>query len=518
VERHFWVGSKSNEKDGGTAEGTASESEEIENARKIKFAAMATSLPVPEKFGPPRVDAEIWDILEWMANHSPQEVNMYREQATQRIEQLAEEYTKAGDVQAWFANADPGVKRVAAGVNGPLMEHLIKETGFTDTTCAELFREGGSLVGVLEPIAGCNPKLYPDPDDPESVRATAAAANSELIGTIRQDQHADFLMAQTLEDAALGRMTEPVKVSAVSTDTVRLARRFSREQGTKPDGSVKLRAVDDETASGTNGATQPTTKMTTDSIDMLVEIALLIMTFTELGIGFWKADIDAAFRRIPIKPEHRWLAWIVFAGADGVYAAGHLAMPFGAIAAVHAWERVGAFFRHIARRILKLPALRFVDDFFAADRKDSVGTAKNCLARIVRAILGPTALAARKLEHGNPLVMLGLSAKADRKSIRITPSKEKVDHWSHVLETALESGIMAAGDASKCAGRFQFAARGCFRMLGRAMVRPFYAQQYSPLQRGAMGPLLVMACQWWMQVLRGGISEEISKEKPSKVV
>ena len=29
--------------------------------------------------------------------------------------------------------------------------------------------------------------------------------------------------------------------------------------------------------------------------------------------GLWKADVDAAFRRIPLRPEHRWAAAIVFA-------------------------------------------------------------------------------------------------------------------------------------------------------------------------------------------------------------
>ena len=28
--------------------------------------------------------------------------------------------------------------------------------------------------------------------------------------------------------------------------------------------------------------------------------------------GLWKADIDAAFRRIPVRPEHRWACGIAF--------------------------------------------------------------------------------------------------------------------------------------------------------------------------------------------------------------
>ena len=46
----------------------------------------------------------------------------------------------------------------------------------------------------------------------------------------------------------------------------------------------------------------------------------------------------------------------------------HNACMFGAIASVHAWERVGAALCFIARRFLRIAACRYVDDFFAAER------------------------------------------------------------------------------------------------------------------------------------------------------
>jgi len=61
-----------------------------------------------------------------------------------------------------------------------------------------------------------------------------------------------------------------------------------------------------------------------------------------VGLSLWKADIDSAFRRIPIKPEHRAFAWICFKFNDQVVAAQHLALMFGSVASVHHWERMGA--------------------------------------------------------------------------------------------------------------------------------------------------------------------------------
>ena len=45
----------------------------------------------------------------------------------------------------------------------------------------------------------------------------------------------------------------------------------------------------------------------------------------------------------------------------------HNACPFGAIASVHAWERVDAALCFIARRFLRIAVCRYVDDYFAAE-------------------------------------------------------------------------------------------------------------------------------------------------------
>ena len=50
------------------------------------------------------------------------------------------------------------------------------------------------------------------------------------------------------------------------------------------------------------------------------------------------------------------------------YVSQHLGCPFGAVASVHAWERVGAAICHIAQMFLMLPMLRYVDDYFCPDR------------------------------------------------------------------------------------------------------------------------------------------------------
>ena len=81
-----------------------------------------------------------------------------------------------------------------------------------------------------------------------------------------------------------------------------------------------------------------------------------------------QADIDSAFRRIPVAPGHRWACGVAFKHKGKVVTSQHAACPFGAIASVHAWERIGAAIAHIARKFLKIAVLRYVDDLFAPER------------------------------------------------------------------------------------------------------------------------------------------------------
>ena len=74
----------------------------------------------------------------------------------------------------------------------------------------------------------------------------------------------------------------------------------------------------------------------------------------------------------------------------------------------------GAFLAAMLRRIVFLPALRYVDDFFSADEGEAVGDAAAAAAELVRILLGEDAIQARKLEWGSPLVVLGVEVQAAR--------------------------------------------------------------------------------------------------------
>jgi hypothetical protein len=378
---------------------------------------------------------------------------------------------------------------------------LARTTGFADLEVMEVFRRGGRIAGKLVAPAGADPKDFPEPLAPEALAEGCEQRNQQLLESLKEDAHSDFLLQQTLDDASAGRMTAPTTDKGTGLTGRVVCRRFSREQGVRSDGALKLRAVDDETACGTNGTTQPSAKLSCDGADVLVRTAVFFTLLTGETPCFWKADVDKAYRRLPVAPEHRWLLWVAFQHKGERWLSRHNAMPFGSVASVHEWDRVGAFLRHLGRKLLMLPLARYVDDFFAADRQEDAEHALECFAQVVRAVLGADALSADKMEYGNPLQVLGLHFQGSNKGVCVRVTDDKAQKWLEDVDKALATGRLTPGDAAKLAGRLSFAAQHTFRRLGRAMLRALFQQEHAPLKGARLGADLKLSLKWWRQVL-----------------
>ena len=76
-----------------------------------------------------------------------------------------------------------------------------------------------------------------------------------------------------------------------------------------------------------------------------------------------------AFRWMLVKRSHSRFAWSVFPARGGLWVIEHFGLPFGSIAANHAWHRTGSLMRWIVRQKFPAPIARFVDDYFGISRE-----------------------------------------------------------------------------------------------------------------------------------------------------
>ena len=165
--------------------------------------------------------------------------------------------------------------------------------------------------------------------------------------------------------------------------------------------------------------------------------------------------------------------------------------------------------------------MRYVDDFFAADRfvlsssaacvivgfarPEVIEHAMNCVARLIRLVLGSDAVAESKLECGMKLTVLGIEISTSEIGYRFRPSPAKVLKWTKLINQYLHKQTLEAGEASKLAGRLSWAAASVFNRIGRATLRPIIDQQKR--RDGWVSSELERSLRWWLEVLKCGLAE-----------
>ena len=100
-----------------------------------------------------------------------------------------------------------------------------------------------------------------------------------------------------------------------------------------------------------------------------------------------------------------------------------------------------------------------------------------CFARLVRAVLGESAVADRKLEFGDSIEILGVILTCSNVGFTAVPSEKNRIKCLRAIEAALRDHSLPCGAAQKLAGRLNWAGQYLFHRMGRAMLRPIYNQK-----------------------------------------
>ena len=243
-----------------------------------------------------------------------------------------------------------------------------------------------------------------------------------------------------------------------------------------------------------------------DHLDDLLAAMRLHFELIGASPGLVTADIDSAFRRIPLNVQHRWAAGVAYLHNGIAYVAFHYAMPFGATSSVFNWHRVGDLILTIARRILHMPLSRYVDDYFGPERPENMEQCSQLFARLVRMFLGESAIAIDKLKSDLSLVVLGILVQPSTAGVTFCLCEKKTEKWLACLEEAIVTGRLNSGRAQKLAGKLMWATQHLFYRVGRAMIKPIFAQK--TCTSGIVGPRLLRALMWWRSILRQGVSED----------
>ena len=153
---------------------------------------------------------------------------------------------------------------------------------------------GADAIGRLDYESRREAKQHQTIVDIDEVCRGAMQQNKAMATSLKPDAHAGALLAEIVAEAKLNRMEPPQLWSCSEHANSILTRRFAVVQGAKPDGTSKIRAIDDFTESRVNSCCEPTKKLTCENIDSLVAMSKARWGFSKRRMNLWKADMKSA--------------------------------------------------------------------------------------------------------------------------------------------------------------------------------------------------------------------------------
>ena len=397
------------------------------------------------------------------------------------------------------------------GIHIALIEHTLRKLEYWDThsLIADL-KQGFPIVGKIPVSTRASPGMVRtiSVSEQDVVNRKHEICRRVSHSLVKADSGSSLMQEvnrQTIEDIQLGRMTPAV---AFDPDHSHVAptKRFAIEQQSSS-GKSKIRIIDDFAESMINELCEVEGHIRMGKILDLVQATRTIVEHSEEhhSVYIQKADFKSAYRNCPINPEHSRFAKVVYrdSNTNTLMESTHKAMPFGAVAAVYAWDRLGEAVAFAVSNLLVLPVSRYVDDLFTPVYTLYGEEIRSYILEI-GALFGVVMDEAKTPVPSSEDTILGILVSIQvsirrlqkKVTIRTQVDPRKAAFWGTQITQALEAGVMSHILAQKLAGRLNFAASASVGGCGNARLRHLYRQSFGTFK--SISSELANELKWWL--------------------
>lgn len=299
------------------------------------------------------------------------------------------------DEKALHEGLDPSIRPVLASKRLLLFKEMLADAGVDDPNLFADMCNGFRLVGDLHPSGQFAQHWKPAALSVEQLRQTAVWAQHAVIGECKKiasdPEIALAVWEETIQQSGVDKQW--VKGPFTSSEiTSRLGPHWipSRRFGVRQGG--KIRPVDDFSQYLINSSTSCHEKIDLEGIDNIVSVARFFLGACD-GAGVWRLpgehgdpsgtlagdwksqdvsdlwgrclDLKQAYKQLVRHKDDAWASVLaVFSPLDGqVYFFEAVALPFGAVSSVLAFNRAARAIRMILTNLFQLVVTNFFDDF-----------------------------------------------------------------------------------------------------------------------------------------------------------
>ena len=240
-----------------------------------------------------------------------------------------------------------------------LFKEMLEAAHYPDKAVADDMANGFNLVGHLELPAGWAPDFRPASISAADLSALSRDGNQQIIRDVASSSSfTEELWQKSMEEVAKGWSEGPFSFDELPEGAI-ISKRFAIQQG------HKVRPIDDLSQSFLNAAFGSEGKIQLHDTETIAAALLLFMRRHKSGLLGKTIDLKSAYRQLPLSSEALEMSFIAVKDpkTGEVQFFRLLCLPFGAVAAVHAFIRVSLALCHLGQTFWLLPWSAFYDDF-----------------------------------------------------------------------------------------------------------------------------------------------------------
>ena len=455
---------------------------------------------------------------------------------------LQENEGQEADLHDQLHKVTPQVAQVVKTKNLVAFKRMLQHIEYPDVRAAELMVEGFPLIGSMDKTGVFEERplnSVVQGADSSWLYLSAKQSRRDLITEIQAQEMTPVLRevykktvgtpeSEVERGWASGPFTEEEVTQRLGPLWIP-CRRFGVDQG------EKIRQIDDFSECFHNACVTMTDKVTVSGVDAIANFskcwAECIHMAKHDAQGKWRfrltldsgqtitrvihpdfrkevgfvgkvLDLESAYKQCPVRPSHQHLSVCAMKDPESnqVRFFEMHALPFGATAAVHGFNRAAMALEHILTKLFGIPCTHYFDDFTFIG-PDSIMPAVVDMAKDVLSLLGWSVKGGDKDKPLAPVfkalgVEFDLSKMSDPlPTLEVVNTKSRIEAICAAIDEILHAKTMTSGQAQRLAGKLGFARSQLFGRVGAVALRVLHKRAVEwPRRKGSTprqnGPLV----------------------------
>ena len=344
-----------------------------------------------------------------------------------------------------------------------LWKSLLEEFGYPDPEVVDEVVNGTELTGQVPFVPCFDLNFRPASSSVDNLKRNAGASNQAIFHSVRSSGD-DFIDSEvyreTIAELESGWLVGPFAFDDLPEGAV-LSRRFGIKQSSGE--KVKVRLIDDLSASGINSTVQVQCMPKLHTLDVVASVALELTksgrTFDWLGKTF---DLASAYRQLALSSNSLWASFVVCFNPEHrkpeIFAM--RALPFGASRSVYSFLRVSRSLWWLGCKALSLVWSSFFDDFITFARRAEAEPLNGAVHAFFRILGWEVSGEGKDQDFSSRFSALGIEVSLDRFGagvVEFSNTPKRVNELSETIKQILDAGSMSQALALSLRGRMQFA-------------------------------------------------------------